>query len=130
MAEFDRDYAFCEGARPTAMVPEAERATFQGYRRPDGRAGTRNYIGILTSVNCSATVARYIAEAFNKTGILADYPNIDGFATFVHATGCGMADSGDGYEALQRPLWGRSERHPSELPSLLRISYADFCLTK
>ncbi|HEY9537020.1 MAG TPA: altronate dehydratase family protein [Kiloniellaceae bacterium] len=112
MAEFDRDYAFCEGARPTAMVPEAERATFQGYRRPDGRAGTRNYIGILTSVNCSATVARYIAEAFNKTGILADYPNIDGVAAFVHATGCGMADSGDGYEALQRTLWGYA-RHPN-----------------
>src|SRR3546814_9630384 len=51
MAEFDRDYAFCEGARPTAMVPEAERATFQGSPRPDGRAGKRNYLGILTPVN-------------------------------------------------------------------------------
>src|SRR3546814_4936761 len=91
-------------------------------------------IGILTSVNCSATVARYIAEAFNKTGILADYPNIDGVAAFVHATGCGMADSGDGYEALQRTLWGyarhRSEEHTSELQSLMRISYAVFCLKK
>ncbi|HMA16764.1 MAG TPA: UxaA family hydrolase, partial [Kiloniellaceae bacterium] len=112
MAEFDRDYAFCEGARPTAMVPEGERATFQGFRRADGRCGTRNYIGILTSVNCSATVARYIAEAFNKTGILADYPHIDGVAAFVHSTGCGMADSGDGYEALQRTLWGYA-RHPN-----------------
>ena len=112
MAEFERDYAFCEGLKPTQMVPEAERATFQGYRRADGRCGTRNYIGILTSVNCSATVARYIAEAFNKTGILADYPNIDGVAAFVHSTGCGMADSGDGYEALQRTLWGYA-RHPN-----------------
>ena len=112
MAEFDRDYAFCEGAKPTAMVPEGERATFQGYRRADGRCGTRNYIGILTSVNCSATVARYIAEAFNRTGILADYPNIDGVCAFVHSTGCGMADSGDGYEALQRTLWGYA-RHPN-----------------
>jgi altronate hydrolase len=112
MAEFDRDYAFCANAKPTEMVPEGERATFQGYRRPDGRVGTRNYIGILTSVNCSATVARYIAEAFNKTGILADYPNIDGVAAFVHATGCGMADSGEGYEALQRTLWGYA-RHPN-----------------
>jgi altronate hydrolase len=112
MAEFDRDYAFCAKARPTEMVPQAERATFQGYRRPDGRAGTRNYIGILTSVNCSATVARYIAEAFNKTGILNDYPNVDGVAAFVHSTGCGMADSGDGYEALQRTLWGYA-RHPN-----------------
>ncbi|MEO3431268.1 altronate dehydratase family protein [Pelagibius sp. CAU 1746] len=112
MAEFDRDYAFCEGAKPTGMVPEAERATFQGYRRADGRAGTRNYIGILTSVNCSATVARYIAEAFNRTGILDDYPNVDGVCAFVHSTGCGMADSGDGYEALQRTLWGYA-RHPN-----------------
>ncbi|GAB4394140.1 MAG: altronate dehydratase family protein [Kiloniellaceae bacterium] len=112
MAEFERDYAFCEAARPTEMVPEAERATFQGYRRADGRVGTRNYIGILTSVNCSATVARYIAEAFNKTGILADYPNVDGVCAFVHSTGCGMADSGDGYEALQRTLWGYA-RHPN-----------------
>ncbi len=112
MGEFDRDYAFCQGARPTQMVPEGERATFQGYRRADGRAGTRNYIGILTSVNCSATVARYIAEAFNRTGILDDYPNVDGVCAFVHSTGCGMADSGDGYEALQRTLWGYA-RHPN-----------------
>lgn len=112
MAAFDRDYAFCAGAKPTAMVPEGERASFQGYRRADGRVGTRNYIGILTSVNCSATVARYIAEAFNRTGILANYPNIDGVTAFVHSTGCGMADSGDGYEALQRTLWGYA-RHPN-----------------
>ncbi|WP_193369571.1 UxaA family hydrolase [Pelagibius marinus] len=112
MGEFDRDYAFCEGAKPTEMVPEGERATFQGYRRADGRAGTRNYIGILTSVNCSATVARYIAEAFNRTGILDEFPNVDGVCAFVHSTGCGMADSGDGYEALQRTLWGYA-RHPN-----------------
>jgi arabinonate dehydratase len=112
MAEFDRDYDFCAGAKPTEMVPEGERATFQGYRRASGKAGTRNYIGILTSVNCSATVARYIAEAFNRTGILDDYPNVDGVAAFVHSTGCGMADSGDGYEALQRTLWGYAQ-HPN-----------------
>lgn len=112
MGDFERDYAFCEGARPTDFVAPEAAATFQGFRRADGRAGTRNYIGILTSVNCSATVARYIAEAFNKTGILDDYPNIDGVAAFVHSTGCGMADSGDGYEALQRTLWGYA-RHPN-----------------
>jgi altronate hydrolase len=57
-------------------------------------------------------VARYIAEAFNRTGILDDYPNVDGVCAFVHSTGCGMADSGDGYEALQRTLWGYA-RHPN-----------------
>src|SRR3546814_5631439 len=106
MAAFDRDYACCAGAKPTAMVPEGERASFQGYRRADGRLGTRNYIGFLTSVNCSANVARYIAEAFNRTGILPGYPNIGGVTAFVHSTGCGMADSGDGFEARQRTLLG------------------------
>jgi len=63
-------------------------------------------------VNCSATVAKYIADSFNASGKLADYPNIDGVSAFVHATGCGMADSGDGYANLQRTLWGYA-RHPN-----------------
>jgi altronate hydrolase len=109
---FERDYAFSSECRDTPMVPEAERRTFEGYVRRNGRVGTRNYIGILTSVNCSATVARYIAEAFNATGRLADYPNIDGVSAFCHSTGCGMADSGEGYENLQRTLWGYAQ-HPN-----------------
>ena len=108
----DRDYQFATDLRETKMVPEAERLTFEGYVRKNGSVGTRNYIGILTSVNCSATVAKYIADSFNSTGKLADYPNIDGVSAFVHATGCGMADSGDGYANLQRTLWGYA-RHPN-----------------
>ena len=108
----DRDYQFATDLRELEMVPEAERRTFEGYVRPNGSVGTRNYIGILTSVNCSATVARYIAESFNATGKLDEYPNIDGVSAFVHATGCGMADSGDGYANLQRTLWGYA-RHPN-----------------
>lgn len=108
----DRDYQFATDLRETEMVPEAERRTFEGYVRKNGSVGTRNYIGILTSVNCSATVARYIADSFNATGKLDDYPNIDGVSAFVHATGCGMADSGDGYANLQRTLWGYA-RHPN-----------------
>ena len=84
------DYAFSEGATPPVMVPTAERATFEGFRRPNGRVGTRNYIGILTSVNCSATVAKFMAEAINRSGILEDYPTIDGVIPFVHGTGCAM----------------------------------------
>jgi altronate hydrolase len=76
------------------LLPESERATFQGYRRATGRAGTRNYIGILTSVNCSASVARFIAQEVTQSGILADYPNVDGVVPFVHGTGCGMAGQG------------------------------------
>ena len=109
---FERDYAFSSECRDVAMVPEAERRTFEGYVRKNGRVGTRNYIGILTSVNCSATVARYVAESFNATGRLADYPNIDGVSAFCHSTGCGMADSGEGYENLQRTLWGYAQ-HPN-----------------
>lgn len=63
MHDFERDYAFGVDARPTAYFNDSERATFQGFRRASGRVGTRNYIGVLTSVNCSATAARYIAEA-------------------------------------------------------------------
>ena len=67
--DFARDYRFCAEAKPVAMVPEAERATFEGYRRADGRVGTRNYVGVLTSVNCSATVARFIAEEARRREI-------------------------------------------------------------
>lgn len=111
MQEFARDYAHSTEARATDFVPIGNQATFQGYRRHNGKAATRNYIGVLTSVNCSATVARYIAETVNH-GILADYPNVDGVVACVHGTGCGMADSGEGYENLQRTLWGFA-RHPN-----------------
>ena len=102
---FERDYAACSEAKATDYVAEAERATFQGIRRADGRAATRNYLGVLTSVNCSATAARYIARAFDAEA-LADYPNVDGVVACVHGTGCGMADTGEGYANLQRTLWG------------------------
>jgi altronate hydrolase len=103
---FERDYDFCAGAVPPEMVPEAERATFEGYRRANGKVGTRNYVGILTSVNCSATVAKFIADAVNRSGILADYPGVDGVVPFVHGTGCGMESRGEGFEMLKRTQWG------------------------
>ena len=93
------------------FVPESQRPTFDGFKRPNGQVGTRNYIGILTSVNCSATAARNIANAFDDN-ILSQYPNVDGVVSFTHGTGCGMADSGDGFEALQRVLLGYIQ-HPN-----------------
>ena len=111
MKDFARDYAACSEAKPTAYFNDAERAGFRGIRRANGRVGTRNYIGVLTSVNCSATVARYIAESFDRSE-LADYPNVDGVVALVHSTGCGMADNGEGYANLQRTLWGFA-RHPN-----------------
>ena len=100
------DYAFAEGAVPPEMVPLEQRATFEGFRRSNGRVGTRNYIGILTSVNCSATVAKFMAEAINRSGILEDYPNIDGVIPFVHGTGCAMDIQGEGYQIFRRTQWG------------------------
>src|SRR5262252_3821584 len=80
--------------------------SFMGYRRANGRVGVRNYIGVLTSVNCSATVARHIAEATEKQGLLSAFPGVDGVVPITHGSGCGMASSGEGFELLKRTLWG------------------------
>ena len=105
----DQDYAFGTNLR---TAPEPEQVdTFMGFDRGEGRVGTRNYIGIITSVNCSATAARMIADHFTPEQ-LADYPNVDGVAAFVHGTGCGMGGDGTGFEALQRVMWGYA-RHPN-----------------
>lgn len=105
----DVEYEFGTDLRPVTMVPEAERDTFMGYRRKDGRVGTRNYIAVISSVNCSATACRMIADAFTPE-MLAQYPNVDGVAAFTHGTGCG--NYGEGFDALQRVMWGYA-RHPN-----------------
>jgi altronate hydrolase len=93
-------------------APDVAPATFEGFRRPGGKVGTRNYIGILTSVNCSATVARYIAKAVEKSGILDEFDNVDGVVPLVHGTGCGMAGKGEGYDVIERTQWGYAT-HPN-----------------
>ncbi len=110
-------YEFGTDLRPVDMVPEGKRDTFMGYRRDGGRVGTRNYIAIVTSVNCSATAARRIADHFTPER-LAAYPNVDGVCAFVHGTGCGMAGDGEGFEALQRVMWGYA-RHPNHAGVLM-----------
>ena len=105
-AAFERDYAFAEGARNEEILPLSEQATFEGFRRANGRAGTRNYIGVVTSVNCSATVARFIAEAVNRSDVLKDHPDIDGVIPLVHSTGCGIDSDGETFEVLKRTTWG------------------------
>ncbi|EFH09687.1 UxaA family hydrolase [Teichococcus cervicalis] len=109
--EFDRDYAIGQDYRPLEMVPEAERATFQGIVREDGRVATRNYIGIVSTVNCSATVVQSIADHFTAER-LAEFPNVDGVAAFTHQTGCGMELSGEPMQLLRRTLAGYI-RHPN-----------------
>jgi altronate hydrolase len=105
-ASFERDYAFAQDARQEKILPIEEQATFQGFRRANGAAGTRNYIGVITSVNCSATVARFIAEEVNRSGLLKDYPNVDGVIPLVHSTGCGIDSDGETFEVLKRTTWG------------------------
>jgi altronate hydrolase len=91
--------------RPAPVLHEAPR-TFMGYRRANGRVGVRNYVGVLTSVNCSATVARMIADQAERSGLLAGYPNVDGVVPITHTSGCGMASEGEGFDLLRRTLWG------------------------
>ncbi len=111
----DGAYEFSTDLRP--VDPATTPDTFMGYRRASGRVGTRNYIAVVTSVNCSATAARMIADHFTPDR-LAPYPNVDGVAAYVHGTGCGMAGDGEGFEALQRVMWGYA-RHPNHAGVLM-----------
>jgi altronate hydrolase len=110
--DFVRDYRFAEDAKNDEVLAPELRATFEGYVRANGRTGTRNYIGVLTSVNCSASVAKFIAEEVSRSGMLDDFPEIDGVVPFVHGTGCGMAARGEGWDALERTQWGYAT-HPN-----------------
>ena len=103
---FERDYAIGQDVKPEAP---RQKATFMGIRRPDGRVATRNYIGVLSSVNCSATAARAIADHFSRRTnpqALAAFPNIDGVVALTHGTGCGMDTEGLGLKLLERTLAG------------------------
>lgn len=106
VGDFEKDYGFCRNVTPTAFVSEENRATFNGFRRVNGKVGTRNYIGILTTVNCSATVAKQIAATFSYPGALADFPNVDGVVALTHESGCGMRSEGEGYDVLRRTFEG------------------------
>ena len=106
LRRFERDYAFAQDAKREDILPVEQQATFQGFRRANGKAGTRNYIGVVTSVNCSATVARFIAEEVMRSGLLKDYPSVDGVIPLVHSTGCGIDSDGETFEVLKRTTWG------------------------
>src|SRR5690606_3294238 len=100
-----------QSGMPT-ITPAAQQDSFLGFPRADGRAGTRNFIGILTTVNCSGSVAQFIAEDAERRGLLNDLPNVDGIVPIAHGTGCGMADRGEGYDILLRTLAGYAQ-HPN-----------------
>ncbi|KQO73887.1 altronate dehydratase family protein [Rhizobium sp. Leaf262] len=94
------------------MVPVSERRTFMGFDRGAGGIGTRNYIGVIASVNCSATVSRYIADYFNKQGGLAEFDNVDGVVALTHGGGCALNTKSEGYRLLIRTIQGYA-RHPN-----------------
>jgi altronate hydrolase len=109
--DFARDYAFGVDVRPVDYIPESQRRTFMGYKRANGQVGTRNYIAVISSVNCSAHTSREIAHYFTPER-LAAYPNVDGVIALTHANGCASRLGGHDYLLLQRTLAGMS-RHPN-----------------
>ena len=114
MGDYDRDYAFASDVPDPPsrqLIDEVSARTFMGYRRANGKVGTRNYIAIISTVNCSASVSKAIARHFNADA-LRDYPNIDGVVALTHGTGCGMADYGESHEQLQRVYAGMAN-HPN-----------------
>ncbi len=109
-SNFERQHAFGADAKPTAY--EATPATFKGIVRADGRVATRNYIGVLTSVNCSATAARAIADHFRRDihpEALAAFPNVDGVVALTHGMGCATASDGEELQVLRRTLGGYAQ---------------------
>jgi altronate dehydratase len=101
---------FLEPTAPWEVLPQSERRTFQGFARPGGRAGTRNYVAVISSVNCSASVSQFVARRFTPEALRRDFPGVDGVVAFTHKAGCATAD--EGTEILQRVLGGIA-RHPN-----------------
>jgi altronate hydrolase len=117
VGDFDRDYSIGSDARPGELLAPTAAATFLGFQRSEGRVATRNYVGILTTVNCSATVARRIAAHFTSE-VLSAYPNVDGVVAITHGTGCGMAEHGEPADLLRRVFAGYAT-HPNFASVLL-----------
>lgn len=109
MRDFERAYEIGVDARPVEYYPEMR--YFEGFARSGGRVGTRNYVAVISSVNCSATVAKYVAERFKGPDFQRDYPNVDGVIAFTHKSGCAL-EPGEPHRVLQRVLAGIA-RHPN-----------------
>jgi altronate hydrolase len=101
---FERDYAFCRDCPPPPGP--AEPRSFLGYDRGEGRFGTRNYVAIISTVNCSASTSKYIAERIRATDLLQQYPNVDGIVPITHKQGCAMQYGGPDHQQLDRTLAG------------------------
>src|SRR5205807_3242236 len=110
--ELRLDYAGGSEDAPVELVPEAERRTFLGFRRADGRVGTRNYVAVLASVNCSSSATRQVVDAIRASGELAQYPNVDDVIPFPTKGGCGSHYGSPDLAQLQRTLGGIVD-HPN-----------------
>ena len=108
--DFSRDYAIGVDARPALKKPEKEE-TFQGIVRPDGRVATRNYIGVLSPVNCSASVTRRVADIFSDE-VLSEYPHVDGVVPLCYGGGCGVEVGGNRHSLIVDALAGYAN-HPN-----------------
>lgn len=106
------DYAFCSEYKPVDFVAEAERRTFMGFRRNDGRVGTRNYVAVLASVNCSSTATRRVAGHFRDPDVMRAYPGVDGVIALPTKGGCGSHYGSSDLGVLQRTMAGIVD-HPN-----------------
>ncbi|HEX8323024.1 MAG TPA: altronate dehydratase family protein [Tepidisphaeraceae bacterium] len=109
--------SFAETAKPLPIINEPRRRTFDGYRRPDGRAGTRNEIWIVNTVGCVNHASERVAAAANKE-LLGDggKSGIDGVFAFPHPFGCSQL--GDDLQHTQRVLGGLVN-HPNAAAVLI-----------
>jgi len=104
LGHFERDYAFCTEVPPPVRAEEIR--YFHGYDRGDGRYGTRNYVAVISTVNCSASVSKYISERIRQSELLRQYPNVDGVIAITHKSGCAIPFEGPDHQQLERTLAG------------------------
>ena len=107
---FARDHAVGTEIRPIARDPEIR--TFPGFLRSDGRVGTRNYVAVISTVNCSASTSRFVSDRFRDGAWRRDYPNVDGVFAITHKSGCAMPSGGHDHAVLRRTLAGFAD-HPN-----------------
>ena len=112
MTESQRNNVYTNNVREEDTLPITQRSVFQGYKRADGGVGTRNYVGIVTSVNCNASAAKLLVKEAEKSGILDQFPGVDGIVPIVHGAGCCIGTNDEAFRKLQRAIWGYAT-HPN-----------------
>jgi len=110
--DFGRDYEFCADVRSVKHQSGEQMRSFQGYARPSGRVGTRNYVAVISSVNCSASVSHYVRDRFRTEEFKREFPNVDGVIAFTHKAGCAM-DAGSPQQVLLQRVLAGIARHPN-----------------